>query len=34
MRDSMPRVEVIHDGLKRVVMTNVIGWHKVPVRVR
>lgn len=32
--DFMPRYEIQHDGLKRVAMTNVIGWHNVPVRVR
>ena len=31
--DFMPRYELRHDGLKRVAMTNVIGWHNVPVRV-
>jgi cytochrome P450 len=31
--DFMPRYEIQHDGLKRVAMTNVIGWHNVPVRV-
>ncbi len=31
--DFMPRYEVHHEGLKRVAMTNVVGWHNVPVRV-
>lgn len=31
--DFMPRYEVRRDGLTRVAMTNVIGWHTVPVRV-
>ncbi|WP_428343149.1 cytochrome P450 [Mycobacterium sp.] len=31
--DFMPRYEVVREGLKRVAMTNVIGWHNVPVRV-
>jgi cytochrome P450 len=31
--DFMPRYEVVQAGLKRVAMTNVIGWHHVPVRV-
>jgi hypothetical protein len=31
--DFMPRFEIRHDGLKRVAMTNVTGWHNVPVRV-
>ncbi|KBR64809.1 cytochrome P450 [Mycobacterium avium] len=31
--DFMPRYEVLHDGLARVAMTNVAGWHNVPVRV-
>ncbi len=31
--DFMPRYEIRRDGLKRVAMTNVIGWHNVPVRV-
>jgi cytochrome P450 len=31
--DFMPRFEVDHAGLSRVAMTNVIGWHNVPVRV-
>jgi cytochrome P450 len=31
--DFMPRYEIRHDGLKRVAMTNVTGWHNVPVRV-
>jgi cytochrome P450 len=31
--DFMPRYELVQDGLKRVAMTNVIGWHNVPVRV-
>jgi cytochrome P450 len=30
--DFMPRYELVQDGLKRVAMTNVIGWHNVPVR--
>ncbi|WAC90160.1 cytochrome P450 [Mycobacterium sp. Aquia_213] len=32
--DFMPRYEIQHDGLKRVAMTNVTGWHNVPVRVQ
>ncbi|MCP3811743.1 cytochrome P450, partial [Mycobacteriaceae bacterium Msp059] len=31
--DFMPRFEVDRAGLKRVAMTNVVGWHNVPVRV-
>ncbi len=31
--DFMPRYELRRDGLKRVAMTNVIGWHNAPVRV-
>ena len=31
--DFMPRYEVLHSGLRRVAMTNVAGWHNVPVRV-
>lgn len=31
--DFMPRYEIQHDGLNRVAMTNVTGWHNVPVRV-
>jgi cytochrome P450 len=31
--DFMPCYELVQDGLKRVAMTNVIGWHNVPVRV-
>jgi cytochrome P450 len=31
--DFMPRYEIRQAGLKRVAMTNVIGWHHVPVRV-
>jgi cytochrome P450 len=31
--DFMPHYEVLRDGLKRVSMTNVSGWHNVPVRV-
>lgn len=31
--DFMPRYEIDKAGLKRVAMTNVIGWHNVPVRV-
>jgi hypothetical protein len=31
--DFMPRFALIRDGVKRVAMTNVIGWHNVPVRV-
>jgi cytochrome P450 len=31
--DFMPRYEVLQDGLKRVAMTNVCGWHHVPVRI-
>ena len=33
MLDFMPRYEIRRDGLKRVAMSNVIGWHNVPVRV-
>jgi cytochrome P450 len=31
--DFMPHYEVVREGLKRVSMTNVSGWHNVPVRV-
>ena len=31
--DFMPSYEIVQDGLRRVAMTNVIGWHNVPVRV-
>ena len=31
--DFMPRYEIVPEGLHRVAMTNVIGWHNVPVRV-
>jgi cytochrome P450 len=31
--DFMPRYEVIREGLARVAMTNVSGWHNVPVQV-
>lgn len=31
--DFMPRYEPARSGLKRVAMTNVVGWHNVPVRV-
>ncbi|MGB7163803.1 MAG: cytochrome P450 [Mycobacterium sp.] len=31
--DHMPRFAVVQEGLKRVAMTNVIGWSNVPVRV-
>jgi len=31
--DHMPRYAVVKEGLKRVAMTNVIGWSNVPVRV-
>jgi cytochrome P450 len=31
--DFMPSYELVHQGLRRVAMTNVIGWHNVPVRV-
>ncbi len=31
--DFMPHYEIDRDRLKRVAMTNVIGWHNVPVRV-
>jgi cytochrome P450 len=31
--DHMPRYTLVHDGLRRVAMTNVIGWNNVPVRV-
>jgi cytochrome P450 len=33
MLDFMPRYEIRREGLKRVAMSNVIGWHNVPVRV-
>jgi hypothetical protein len=29
----MPRFEVVHEGCARVAMTNVSGWHNVPVKV-
>ncbi|CAN5551825.1 cytochrome P450 [soil metagenome] len=32
--EFMPDFEVVHDGLRRVAMTNVAGWSNVPVRVR
>jgi cytochrome P450 len=31
--DFMPRYEVVREGLARVAMTNVSGWHNVPVKV-
>jgi cytochrome P450 len=31
--DHMPRYEIVREGLRRVAMTNVIGWNNVPVRV-
>lgn len=31
--EYMPRYAIVPDGLRRVAMTNVIGWHNVPVRV-
>jgi cytochrome P450 len=31
--DHMPRYALVPDGLRRVAMTNVIGWNNVPVRV-
>jgi cytochrome P450 len=31
--DFMPHYEVVRDGLARVSMTNVSGWHNVPVKV-
>jgi cytochrome P450 len=31
--DHMPRYAIVQDGLRRVAMTNVIGWSNVPVRV-
>jgi cytochrome P450 len=31
--DHMPRYALVKDGLRRVAMTNVIGWNNVPVRV-
>jgi cytochrome P450 len=31
--DFMPHYEVVREGLKRVSMTNVSGWHNVPVKV-
>jgi cytochrome P450 len=31
--DHMPRYAVVREGLRRVAMTNVIGWNNVPVRV-
>ena len=31
--DFMPHFELNRAGLKRVAMTNVVGWHNVPVRV-
>jgi cytochrome P450 len=31
--DHMPRYAIVQEGLKRVAMTNVIGWNNVPVRV-
>jgi cytochrome P450 len=32
--DFMPDFELMHEGLRRVAMTNVAGWSNVPVRVR
>jgi hypothetical protein len=29
----MPRYTIVQEGLRRVAMTNVIGWNNVPVRV-
>ena len=31
--DHMPRYRIVPEGLRRVAMTNVIGWNNVPVRV-
>ena len=31
--DHMPRYAIVQEGLKRVAMTNVIGWNNVPMRV-
>jgi len=31
--DHMPRYAVVQEGLRRVAMTNVIGWSNVPVHV-
>jgi cytochrome P450 len=31
--DHMPRYTIVPEGLRRVAMTNVIGWNNVPVRV-
>ena len=31
--DHMPRYAIVQEGLRRVAMTNVIGWNNVPVRV-
>ena len=31
--DHMPRYAIVPEGLRRVAMTNVIGWSNVPVRV-
>lgn len=31
--DHMPRYVIVQEGLRRVAMTNVIGWNNVPVRV-
>jgi cytochrome P450 len=31
--DHMPRYAVVQEGLRRVAMTNVIGWNNVPVRI-
>ena len=31
--DHMPRYTIVSEGLRRVAMTNVIGWNNVPVRV-
>jgi cytochrome P450 len=31
--DHMPRYTIVREGLRRVAMTNVIGWNNVPVRV-
>lgn len=32
--DHMPRYAIVPEGLRRVAMTNVIGWNNVPVRVQ
>ena len=31
--DHMPRYAIVPEGLRRVAMTDVIGWSNVPVRV-